>query len=133
MSGFQTSKATALCASLLLTFAAMTPPSALALGDISAGEDTFYSECADCHSVKPGRNKKGPSLDAIVGRKSGSVSDYHYSDAMKAADITWSAEKIAEYVTEPKKIVPGTKMKYEGLDDAKARDDLLAYLNSLSH
>lgn len=101
-------------------------------GDSSAGADVFKSECAECHSVKEGRNKKGPSLFGIVGRNSGSISDYHYSDALQQDHWVWTADKLHSYLSQPaKKTNPGTKMKYDGLTDAKQLDDLIAYLSTL--
>ena len=97
-------------------------------GDPEAGSDVFASECSDCHSVKQGKNKKGPSLFGIIGRHSASITDFSYSDGMKALNVVWTAEKIDPYITKPKAVVPGGKMKYDGLADAKKRADLLAYL-----
>ena len=97
-------------------------------GDPGAGEDVFASECSDCHSVRQGKNKKGPSLFGIVGRKSASIADFKYSDAMRALNTVWTVDKIETYITKPKGMVPGGKMKYDGLANAKARTDLLAYL-----
>lgn len=104
---------------------------ALAAGDAGKGADVFAQECAECHSPKEGKNKKGPTSFGVVGRKAGTVTDFNYSDALKASGITWTPDKIDAYITAPKKVVPGGRMKYEGLDDAKARADLLAYLASL--
>jgi cytochrome c len=101
-------------------------------GDASAGADVFKSECAECHTVKEGRNKKGPSLFGIVGRQSGSIADYNYSDALKQAQWTWTQDKLHWYLSQPAKTAnPGTKMKYDGLTDAKQLDDLLSYLSSV--
>jgi len=97
-------------------------------GDPEAGNDVFASECSDCHSVKQGKNKKGPSLFGVIGRHSASIADFNYSDAMKAMNIEWTPEKIDSYITKPKGMVPGGKMKYDGLADARKRADLLAYL-----
>ena len=94
----------------------------------SAGADAFATECAECHSLKQGKNKKGPSLFAVVGRKAGSVEDFKYSSAMTSSGIVWAAEQIDSYITLPKKAVPGGIMKYDGLPDAKARADLIEYL-----
>lgn len=104
---------------------------ALAAGDAGKGADVFAQECAECHSPKEGKNKKGPTSFGVVGRKAGSVADFNYSDALRASGITWTPDKIDAYVTAPKKVVPGGRMKYDGLEDAKARADLLAYLASL--
>lgn len=97
-------------------------------GDAKAGADMFDQECSDCHSVKQGKNKKGPSLFGVVGRKSASIEDFVYSDAMKSANVVWTVEKIDAYITKPKEVVVGTKMKYDGLADATARANLLAFL-----
>lgn len=104
---------------------------AYAAGDANHGGKVFEEECADCHSVKDGKNKKGPSLFNIVGRKSATIADFNYSDAMRAKNTVWSAETIAEYIHAPKKSVPGGKMKYDGLDDEKARADVVAFLTTL--
>lgn len=97
-------------------------------GNPEAGSDVFASECSDCHSVRQGKNKKGPSLFGVVGRKSASIADFNYSDAMRSLNTVWTVEKIETYITNPKAMVPGGKMKYDGLADPKARADLLAYL-----
>lgn len=100
-------------------------------GDATHGASVFDEECSDCHSVKAGKNKKGPSLLGVVGRPAGSIADFNYSDAMKASGITWSVDRLNDYVSAPKKTVPGGKMKYDGLGSEQARADLIAYLSSL--
>lgn len=101
-------------------------------GDAAAGADVFKSECAECHSPKEGRNKKGPSLFGIVGRAAGTAPDYHYSDALKQAHWTWTTDKLHGYLSQPaRQANPGTKMKYDGLDDARQLDDLITYLGTL--
>lgn len=102
-----------------------------AAGDAAKGSKAFDEECSDCHSVKEGKNKKGPSLFNIVGRKSATIADFNYSDAMKAKNTVWNADTIGEYIHAPKKSVPGGKMKYDGLDDEKARADIIAFLATL--
>lgn len=99
--------------------------------DATRGAGVFDEECSECHSVTPGKNKKGPSLAGVVGRPAGSIADFNYSDAMKASGITWSADRLGAYVTAPKKTVPGGKMKYDGLASDQARADLIAYLSTL--
>lgn len=101
-------------------------------GDASAGADVFKSECAECHSPKQGRNKKGPSLFGIVNRPAGTAPNYKYSDALKQAHWTWTTDKLHDYLSRPaKQANPGTKMKYDGLDDPKQLDDLITYLGTL--
>jgi cytochrome c len=100
-------------------------------GDVKKGADVFAEECGDCHSAKEGKAKKGPPLVGINGRKAGSIAGFAYSDAMLQSGITWSADKIDAYITHPKKVVAGGKMKYDGLEDAAARADVIAYVMSL--
>ena len=82
----------------------------------------FLKRCSDVFEAEH---------DRIVGRKAGTVADFNYSDGLKASGITWTPDKVDAYVTAPKKVVPGGRMKYEGLEDAKARADLIAYLATL--
>ena len=100
-------------------------------GPAARGGDVFDEECAECHSLREGKNKKGPSLFAVVGRTAGSAAGYRYSAAMRRAALVWTAENIDAYIHAPGKRVPGTRMKYDGLDDAQARADLIAFLQTL--
>lgn len=112
----------------LLSVAALTVSAA---GDLRRGADVFAEECGDCHSAVPGKSKKGPSLTGINGRKAASLADFSgYSEAMKQSGIVWAPEKLDVYIAAPKKVVPGGKMKYDGLSDAGARADVLAYILS---
>lgn len=118
---------------LAALLAATTAGHALATGDAKRGADTFAEECGDCHSPVPGKDKKGPTLTGVFGRKAGSVPSFAngYSEAMKASGITWTPDRLDAYITAPKKVVPGGKMKYDGLGDAAARADVLAFIQSL--
>lgn len=96
-------------------------------GDAAKGEAVFAA-CKVCHAVEAGVNKIGPSLHAIVGRKAGEVPGYTYSAANKNSGITWTAEKMFQYLEAPQRVVPGTKMTYPGLPDSQKRADVIAYL-----
>lgn len=100
-------------------------------GDVSRGAGVFSAECVECHSVKAGKNKKGPSLFGVIGRKAASINDFIYSDAMRQSGITWTPDQITRYVANPKKVVPGGKMKYDGHINPQETEDLLAYLNTI--
>ncbi len=104
--------------------------SARADGDAEAGKKTF-AKCGICHAVEAGKNKIGPSLFGVVGRKSASIPDFAYSDAMKAANKTWDAATLNEWITNPKALVPGTKMIFAGLPSQTDRDNVIAYLSTL--
>lgn len=105
---------------------------ALAAGNPTAGQDVFAEHCAECHSAKEGKQKKGPSLFATLGRPAANVAAFaNYSAALKNSGKTWTPEVLEAYITNPKAAVPGGTMKYDGLPDAKARADLIAYLATL--
>lgn len=104
----------------------------LAAGDVKRGANVFAEECADCHSAVSGKNKKGPTLTRINGRRAGNVPDFDgYSDAMKQSGIVWTPEKIDAYLAAPRQMVPAGRMKYDGLPNAVARADVIAYILSL--
>lgn len=103
-----------------------------AAGNVKKGADAFAEECGDCHSLTEGKNKKGPSLHGVFGRQAGSLNGYGgYSEAMKQTGFVWTEEKVDAYITQPRKLVPGGKMKYDGLQDASQRADIIAYLSSV--
>lgn len=121
---------TASCLTLLLLPLVLSG-TARAAGDAAKGQDVYSEECSDCHSLKAGKNKKGPSFVGVVGRTAGTVPGAKYSEAMKSSQIVWTPERIDAYITAPKKVVPGGSMKYDGLPDAKARADVIAFLQTL--
>ena len=100
---------------------------ALDAGDPAQGKKVFV-KCQACHSLEAGVNKVGPSLHGIIGRASGSETDFSYSDAMKSANVHWTPETLDQYLTNPKKMVPGTKMAFPGLPKEKDRADIISYL-----
>ncbi len=99
--------------------------------DAAAGEKAFAA-CRTCHVFDEGVNRVGPSLHKIVGRKSGSVAGFSYSDANKNSGITWTPQVLFEYLKDPKAYVPGTKMAFPGVKDDQKRADLVAYLEAQS-
>src|SRR5438309_3123917 len=91
---------------LLLPFVAICPAVA---ADVEAGK-TDFKKGALCHTAEAGKNKIGPSLFGIVGRKAASVENFNYSESMKKFDRTWVAATGETYVAEPRAAVPGTKL-----------------------
>tara|TARA_B100001063_G_C16409927_1_gene378988 strand:- start:58 stop:597 length:540 start_codon:yes stop_codon:yes gene_type:complete len=104
----------------------------MSLGDVAAGEKIF-KKCAACHSVvKGGKNKIGPALYNVVGRKIGGVSDYKYSKALAEYDKSWTFEELNGFLLKPSKWIKGTKMAYAGLRKEKDRASIIKYLNKNS-
>ncbi len=113
----------------LALLAALAPLAAQAGGDPVAGRKLFAS-CANCHAVGPSaRHGFGPHLNALVGRKAGSLTGYAYSPGMKASGLVWNQATLTAYLRDPGGVVPGTKMRYwgVGINEQKVAD-LLAYL-----
>lgn len=100
---------------------------AAAEADAARGEQLF-KRCAACHSLEPGTAKIGPSLAGIFGRSAGTVEGFRYSEAMKAADVVWSAETLDSYLADPKGFIPGNRMPFPGLKNAGERAALIEYL-----
>jgi cytochrome c len=97
--------------------------------DLEAGERSFR-KCLPCHAVGPdARNKVGPLLNGLEGRKSGTIEGYNYSEANKKAAIIWSKEAFADYIKNPIAKVPGTKMMFAGVKNEKEIESLWAYLS----
>jgi cytochrome c len=96
--------------------------------DVAAGEQSF-KKCAPCHSIGEGaKNKVGPELNGINGRKSGSAPGFNYSDANKNSGITWNETTFLEYIKDPRAKVPGTKMVFPGIKNEADAKSLWAYL-----
>jgi len=105
----------------------------LKTADVNKGAD-ISKKCMVCHSLtKGGPNKIGPNLWGIVGSKPAEVPGYSFSDAMKAReDKPWTFEALDEFLTSPRKDVPGTKMTFAGLPKPEDRADLIAWLRQQS-
>ena len=104
----------------------------MAMGDSLSGEKVF-KKCAACHSIaKGGKNKIGPALYNVVGRKVGNISDYKYSKALAAYEKEWTFEELNGFLIKPAKWVKGTKMAYAGLRKEKDRASVIKYLNENS-
>ena len=106
--------------------------SLMAMGDAAAGKKIF-KKCAACHSItKGGKNKIGPALYNVVGRKVGEVTDYKYSKALAAYNKEWNFEELNGFLIKPAKYIKGTKMAYAGLKKEKDRASIIKYLNQNS-
>ena len=97
-------------------------------GDPKAGA-TVFKKCQACHAVgEDAKNKVGPELNGLFERSAASVPDYKYSQPMKDSGIVWTPEIFAEYIKNPRAMVPGTTMAFAGLKKDKEIEDITAYL-----
>jgi len=100
-------------------------------GNVANGAKLFKLKCAQCHTCLKGEgNKQGPSLFGIVGRKSGSIPGFAYSDANAKSGVTWDIPTLFKYLENPAKFIPGTKMVFAGLKLPQERADMIAFLGS---
>jgi cytochrome c len=124
-------------------------------GDVESGKKIFVQRCAVCHTVETGgRNTDGPNLFGIVGRKS----KFSYTatniieevrmhcelnpfvpfnpkyqrvttfSSTENTKVTWSKETLPEFLADPKKYMPSTRLLFPGIKDPQDRADLIAYL-----
>jgi len=115
-----------------LALLTILPVSALAFSaraqEAAAGK-TSFNKCLPCHAIGEGaKNKVGPELNGLDGRKSGTAPDYTYSDANKNSGITWNEAQFKEYIRNPRAKIPGTKMIFAGIKNNKEIDDLWAFV-----
>lgn len=98
-------------------------------GEPEAGQLLYNNACRTCHTLKEGDNRLGPNLHAIVGRKSGSLSGYGYSDSMAKSDLVWDKATLDRFIADPNAVVRGNKMQpYGGISSAEDRAKIIAYL-----
>jgi len=107
------------------------PGSPVLAGDPEAGR-VLFQKCQTCHSGEIGVNKVGPSLWNVVGRKSATVPDYPYSPALRNAHKVWDAATLDAYLADPRHVLNGTRMLFQGLQDPRDRANVIAYLATLN-
>ncbi len=109
---------------------ALASGSAWAAGDAAKGKKVF-NKCKACHSIKAGKNKVGPSLAGVVGRKAGTAPGFKRYKGLKGSDITWDEASLDKWLANPKKFIgKRTSMGFK-LKKAGQRADVIAYLKTL--
>jgi cytochrome c len=87
---------------------------------------TVFQTCSACHSDKP--DAIGPSLKGVYGRKTASLEDFRYSNAMQRANFSWDDANLKAYIKDPQAKVKGNRMPFGGLPSDGDIDDVVAYL-----
>ncbi len=95
--------------------------------DAKKGKKVF-AKCKACHALEAGKNKVGPSLHGLIGRKAASVEGFKYSKAMKESGLTWDEATLREYLKKPRSFLKGTRMAFAGIKKDSDMDNLMAYL-----
>ena len=115
---------------VLASIALAASTAAASAQDVAAGEQSF-KKCLPCHSVGEGaKNKVGPELNGLDGRKAGATDGFNYTEGNKNSGITWNESVFKEYIKDPRAKIPGTKMVFAGIKNEKEVNDLWAYLKS---
>ncbi len=98
--------------------------------DMSVGELQFQRKCSICHTLEADdKNRAGPTLYGVFGRRAGSLPDYAYSEGLKSSDIIWNEETISQLFDHgPDVVTPGSKMPLQRMTDKSERDALIAFL-----
>lgn len=94
-------------------------------------QPTAFADCARCHQVGPGVHDVGPSLWGLSERRAGSALGYSFSPALSGAGFTWDRQRLAAFLHDPHKTLPGTRMLYPGLEDTKEAEAVADYVLSL--
>ena len=124
---FRRAASTSAAASKILTKADLPAPTTKR---ISPTVKTIFIKCRNCHSVVPSEgNKTGPNLHGVFDRHPATQADFKYSKALQAdKDENWTGAELDKWLAKPKDYMPGTKMFFNGIDDANDRRDVIAYL-----
>ena len=92
----------------------------------AADGEKIFKRCISCHSLT--KNKMGPALGNIFGKKAGSVKGYRYSKAMRKSDIIWNDCTLDQFLIKPRKYIKGTKMRFSGIRKKSQREAVIKYL-----
>lgn len=112
-----------------------SPVSAEQIGDPGAGAKVF-SQCKGCHQIGPdAKDRIGPHLNGVFGRKAAAHDTFDYSASMQRAGadgLIWTAKTLDAYLENPRALVSKTRMSFRGLKDPQDRANVLAYLRDFS-
>lgn len=104
--------------------------------DVAYGSRFFHQNCALCHATTLGPDNRpvigqGPNLLGVVGRQAGTGANFNYTAALKQSHITWSADTLDHFLSNPSAAVPGTTMPIP-LPSPAIRHAIIAYLSTLA-
>jgi cytochrome c len=89
-----------------------------------------FRACIACHALKPDdRERAGPNLHGLFGRRIASLPGYDFSAPLKQLDIVWTPETVAKlFEIGPSAYTPGTKMPEQRIGRAEDREALVKFL-----
>jgi cytochrome c len=118
-----------LCAAMLVLAASAGVVRTQEIDEAAKRGAAAYRLCAACHSLQPGVHLSGPSLANMWGTRAATLSDFgRYTDVLRKSEIVWDETTLYAWIADPQVMVPGTTMTFRGIENDKARDDLIAFL-----
>jgi cytochrome c len=113
--------------SALIVLAATAHASGALAQDAAAGK-TSFNKCLACHAIGDGaKNKVGPELNGLDGRKSGTAAGYSYSTPTRIPALPEQG-RVPRIHQGPEGQDSGTKMAFAGIKNEKEANDLWAYI-----
>lgn len=115
--------------------------------NVAEGAGYAEEKCGGCHDLtNQKKNDRGPYLWGIVNRRAAVVPGFEYSDAFLqfagARKFSWSEANLDLFITDPGRLIPGTKMAddqgdqthrkaFEGIKELENRQKLITFLRTL--
>jgi len=121
--------------SALVTLLAFSSPQGMlsqggpTTGDPLRGKELFEKRCGGCHSLD--KDKEGPRLGNVYGRKAGTIATFKYSDSLKSAQVVWDTASLDRWLTNTDAVVPDNDMDFH-VPKADERADIIQFLRASS-
>jgi cytochrome c len=107
----------------------------LSWGSAASGAPTqdrgkrLFIQCQACHSVQAGAaHKVGPNLAGTVNARAATRPGYAYSQALQKSGLIWDDKTLDRWLAKPAAVVPGNKMVFSGMANAKDRQEIIDYM-----
>ncbi len=107
----------------------MLSQSAPTTGDPRRGKELFEKRCGGCHSLD--KDKEGPRLGNVYGRRAGTIPSFKYSDSLKSAQVVWDAASLDRWLIDTDAVVPDNDMDFH-VSKADERSDIIDFLRASS-
>jgi cytochrome c len=98
-------------------------------GDAQRGKELFEKRCGGCHALD--KDKEGPRLGNVFGRKAGTISTFKYSDSLKSAQVVWNEGSLDKWLVNTDSVVPDNDMDFH-VPKADERADIIQFLRLTS-
>jgi cytochrome c len=127
----QTFTIATMCFSAFIILLAISSPqgmfsqSGATTGDPQRGSELFQKRCGGCHSLD--KNKEGPRLGNVFGRKAGTIATFKYSDSLRSAQVVWNEASLDKWLIDTDSVVPDNDMDFH-VSKADERADIIQFL-----